>query len=256
VQAEKNQFTKFISGEVTLVIPVYQRNYDWKVENCARLFEDIKTVIEKNKPHFIGTFVYQQMSVGGASQEYIIIDGQQRIASIILLAKALYDSTDDDDLREDIRSRFIRHTTGRGLRNKCRLRPTEYDSATFDKLMSDAAFDEHNFTDDEKKSAMYKNYKFFRDKVSSSAGAEEKFCDAIGRLIVVSISIDSNENPQEIFESLNSTGLDLSPADLIRNFLLMPLDYARQEELYKAYWLRLRIGYARRTTWKISSRSI
>lgn len=240
MQAEKNQFTKFISGEVTLVIPVYQRNYDWKVENCARLFEDILTVIKNNASHFIGTFVYQQMPVGGASQEYIIIDGQQRIASIILFAKALHDLIDDDDLREDIRSKFIRHTTGRGLRNKCRLRPTEYDSATFDKLMSDAAFDENKFTDDEKKSsAMYKNYRFFRDKISSSTVTAEEFCDAIGQLIVVSISLDANENAQEIFESLNSTGLDLSPADLIRNFLLMSLDYARQEELYKTYWLEI-----------------
>ena len=179
----------------------------------------------------------------GASWEYIIIDGQQRIASIILLAKALYDLTDDEDLREDIRSKFIRHTTGRGLRNKCRLRPTEYDRDTFDKLMSDAAFAEKIFTAQEKSSAMYLNYDFFRkkltEKLQDSSVTAEKLCDAIGQLNVVSISIDSNENPQEIFESLNSTGLDLSQADLIRNSLLMPLDYARQEKLYKIYWLRI-----------------
>lgn len=238
MQASEEKFTKFISGEVTFVIPVYQRNYDWLKTNCERLFNDILNIIEKSKPHFIGTFVYTYDPSVGAPQEYIIIDGQQRITSIILFAKALYDLTEDTDLKEDIRSRFIKHTTGRGLKNKCRLRPTEYDRATFEKLMADDAFDENNFTTQEKSSALYRNYMFFREKISGSSQPKEKLCDALSQLNIVAIML-KEENPQEIFESLNSTGLDLTKADLIRNFLLMPLAYDVQEELYKTYWLEI-----------------
>ena len=239
MDAGVQQFTKFISGEITLVIPVYQRNYDWKTANCEQMFNDIVQIIENNEPHFIGTFVYQYDPVVGALQEYIIIDGQQRITSIILFAKALYDLTDDADLKEDIRSNFIKHTTNRRLKNKCRLRPTEYDRATFEKLMSDDAFSENNFTPQEKDSTLYRNYIFFREKISKSTITLEKFCDSISQLNVVSILLKEKEKPQEIFESLNSTGLDLSQADLIRNFLLMPLNYQQQEELYKNYWLKI-----------------
>ena len=237
MDAGVQQFTKFISGEIILVIPVYQRNYDWKTANCEQLFEDIVHIIDSGKPHFIGTFVYQYKPTLKAPQEYIIIDGQQRITSIMLFAKALYDLTDDEELKFDIKANFLKHITGRELKNKCRLCPTEYDRPTFEKLMADE-FDENNFIPDEKKSALYNNYRFFREKVSASAISKEDLCNAINQLKVVSILLQ-DENPQEIFESLNSTGLDLTKADLIRNFLLMPLDYDEQETLYKNYWLKI-----------------
>lgn len=238
MQASEEKFTKFISGEVTFIIPVYQRNYDWRKADCQQLLNDIENIIANAKPHFIGTFVYTYDPAVGTPQEYVIIDGQQRITSIILFAKALYDLTDDADLKEDIRSKFIKHTTGRGLKNKCRLRPTEYDRVTFEKLMRDEGFDENNFSDTEKSSAMYRNYLFFREKISVSTFLKEDLCDAISQLNIVAIML-KEENPQEIFESLNSTGLALAKADLIRNFLLMPLAYEVQEELYKDYWLEI-----------------
>lgn len=238
MQASEEKFTKFISDEVTLVIPVYQRNYDWRQIDCDRLFNDISNIIINSKPHFIGTFVYTYDPSVGAPQEYIIIDGQQRITSIILFAKAIYDLTDDADLKEDIRSKFIKHTTGKYIKNKCRLRPTEYDRATFEKLMRDEGFDENNFTIQEKSSAMYRNYIFFRKKITASSQTKEELRDAISQLNIVAIML-KEENPQEIFESLNSTGLTLTKADLIRNFLLMPLAYEVQEELYKDYWLEI-----------------
>ena len=238
MQASEEKFTKFISGEVTFVIPVYQRNYDWRQIDCDRLFNDISNIITNSKPHFIGTFVYTYDPSVGAPQEYIIIDGQQRITSIILFAKALYDLTEDTDLKEDIRSKFIKHTTGKYLKNKCRLRPTEYDRVTFEKLMTDDAFDENNFTIQEKSSALYRNYVFFRKKIAASSQTKEKLCDAISQLNIVAILL-KEENPQEIFESLNSTGLALKKADLIRNFLLMSLSYDEQQELYKKYWLEI-----------------
>ena len=228
VQARACTFTEFISGNIILVIPVYQRNYDWRKANCEQLFNDIVGIIKNKKPHFIGTFVYQYNYSGiGAPQEYVIIDGQQRITSIILLAKALYDSTKNADLKNNIRTKFI-----------CSLRSNKFDRVIFEKLMTDGGFDESDFSEEEKNSPMYLNYRFFREKISASPLTHEEFCQAIAQLNVVYILLQE-ENPQEIFESLNSTGLDLTKADLIRNFLLMPLPYAKQEELYKNYWLKI-----------------
>ena len=232
VQAEEKSFNDFIAGDVTCVIPVYQRNYNWKVENCRRLFDDIISIIEDDKrdaQHFIGTFVYRKEQDISIFNKYIIIDGQQRIVSIILFVRALCNFA-DEDLKTDINARFLRHTSGQ-MKNSCRLRPTEFDAAVFAKIMDGA----EGFTNDEKNSSMYRAYDFFRNAIAAEHIAPQKLFNAIPRLKVVGIRLD-NEKPQEIFESLNSTGLDLSEADLIRNFLLMNADYAEQERLYKNYW--------------------
>lgn len=236
MQASVMRIDEFISDKRTLVIPVYQRNYDWLKANCERLFDDVELIARDGKDHFIGTFVYQYKPAAGIFQEFVIIDGQQRITSITLFAKALFDLADDDGLKEDIHATFIKHGKGE-LKGKCKLRPTEYDRAVFDKLMVDD-FDENNFTPQEKSSVMYRNYIFFREKVSDSPLMLSNLYNAIYKLKVVSILLQE-ENPQEIFESLNSTGLALSKADLIRNFLLMPLPYDLQETLYKTYWLEI-----------------
>ena len=153
MQASVMQVNDFIADKRTLVIPVYQRNYDWKISNCEQLFDDVEFIAKNGGEHFIGTFVYQHKPAAGIFQEYVIIDGQQRITSIILFAKALCDLTDDEELKRDIRSTFIKHSGGK-LKGKCKLRPTEYDCATFEKLMSDD-FNENNFTPQEKDSALY-----------------------------------------------------------------------------------------------------
>ncbi len=236
VQASVMRIDEFISDKRTLVIPVYQRNYDWKTTNCEKLFDDVEFIAQSGKEHFIGTFVYQHKPAAGIFQEFVIIDGQQRITSTILFAKAIYDSTDDEDLREDINSTFLKHDKGE-LKGKSKLRPTEYDRATFEKLMAEN-FDENNFNAEEKNSALYRNYLFLCEKISESPFKLKELHEAIYQLKVVSILLQ-DENPQEIFESLNSTGLDLTKADLIRNFLLMPLEYDEQERLYKNYWLEI-----------------
>ena len=234
MDAKKFWLHDFISEKRTFVIPVYQRNYAWRTENCRQLFDDIEHIVENGKPHFIGTFVYQENACADIFRELVIIDGQQRITSLILFAKALYDLTDNEDDKEDIYSTFIKHTRG-DLRGTCKLRPTEFDAPVFAKIING----ETNFTDNEKKSAMYANFTFFRKKISESQHAPKAFFNATGKLTVVSILLDEKEDPQEIFESLNSTGLALTKADLIRNSLLMSLEYNLQEELYKSCWLEI-----------------
>ncbi|MBR4383757.1 MAG: DUF262 domain-containing protein [Selenomonadaceae bacterium] len=237
MDAKKFWLPEFISEKRTFVIPVYQRNYDWKVANCEKLFEDIKRIIEKGKPHFIGTFVYKENSGADIFRELVIIDGQQRITSTILFARALCEFA-DENLKDDIRSTFIKHSRG-DLQGKCKLCPTKYDRAVFEKLMSDVPFDETNFTDAEKKSYMYVNFACFRKAIAESNLKPKDLQTALHKLNVVVISLDDEENPQAIFESLNSTGLALTKADLIRNFLLMSLEYSLQEELYTTCWLEI-----------------
>lgn len=237
----QDSLDQFIAGKKSFTIPVYQRKYDWQKIHCQQLFDDIKRIIVNDKPHFLGTFVYQKKLIAGSNnfEEYIIIDGQQRITSIILLAKALLNFIEDEEIREEILDNLIKHSNGKGMKNKCKLNPTDYDKNIFEKIMNQDIFDESSFDDDEKNFGIYKNYLFFKEKISECEYSADEIYNAIQRLNIVGINVEIGENPQEIFESLNSTGLYLTQSDLIRNYLLMSLDYDCQEEFYKKYWLEM-----------------
>ena len=221
--------TDFISGEKVCVIPVYQRNYDWKKSHCDQLFNDLESLLNQKKPeHFLGTVVYQSRK-SNTFTEQIIIDGQQRITSVILLAKAVHDLSDNEELRERIFTAFIKNSK---FDAEFKLRPSEFDSEVFKKLMNDETFS------DMETSRLYLNYKFFKEKIANSGYELSAIREAINKFQIVALKL-GNENPQEIFESLNSTGKDLTQTELIRNFLLMDLESNAQERFYKNYWLTL-----------------
>ena len=240
MEVGKERLADFIGDKRIFTIPVYQRNYDWQIDNCKKLFYDIENVIGKDKNHFLGTLVYQQISTANILQELIIIDGQQRITSILLFIKALYDLTDDEDIKEEIKTSFLKKFKA-NPEHPFKLKPIEYDREIFEKLLNYDEFNENNFSSAEKSKNIYKNYYLFKVLIKNSINRTEnsitisQFYEAVYKLEIVKILLDM-ENPQEIFESLNSTGLDLSNTDLIRNYLLMPLDYDHQEDLYKKYW--------------------
>lgn len=238
MKAEKQSFDDLMDGTNFFTIPVYQRKYDWKQVHCQQLFDDLKKIIISGKSHFIGTFVYQKKKYTGFT-DHIIVDGQQRITSIVLLVKSLCNMIDDEELKEEILGKYIKHTLGRGIKNKCKLKPTEYDRDVFEKIMAHDDFNENYFNDLEKSSVMYKNFVFFREKISECEYSPQEIYEAIQKIDIVCINIETGENPQEIFESLNSTGLYLTQSDLFRNYLLMSLDYDDQEALYKKYWLEI-----------------
>ena len=234
MQIGKEPLANFIGGTKTFYIPVYQRNYDWQQDNCKQLLTDIELIIKKKRTHFFGTFVYQHIPTVGQYQKFIIIDGQQRITSTILLAKALYDLSNDEDEKINIKNSLLQHSQG-NFDYRFKLKPLEYDREAFEELMRCEDF--KNFPDEYKSANLYKNYNFFRNAVNDSQYTVNELFNAIYGLEIVGLLLDT-ENPQEIFESLNSTGIDLSNTDLIRNFLLMPLlQQNRQEELYEKYWL-------------------
>ena len=230
MQAAKIQLANIFQNNLTLIVPVYQRNYDWREEQCKQLFDDLKETVKKSNEHFMGAIVCQDRKLGGQFNEYVIVDGQQRISSIVILAKALYDSKADEDTKFSIQANFIKHFTPNS-KYAFKILPTEYDRAIFEKLMNGA-----EFSDAEKKSKLYSAYDCFKKEIEASNIEVSKLYTAIFNLQVVQIILD-NEQPQQIFESLNSTGKDLTETELIRNYLLMDLDSDFQEILYKEYWL-------------------
>lgn len=241
MDVNKDSVFSFISaGNATFVIPVYQRNYDWKKENCFQLFTDVMNLVGTNRTHFIGTICYKSHG----RHEFVIIDGQQRLTSIMLLMKAIYDLSDNDELREKISDQYLinKHKKLSEGGNKLKLKPIKKDEDVFDKLMgTDKAYDSEIFTSEDRTANIFKNYDYFREllqKEMQKGLSLDDIEEAVEGLEIVEISL-TDENPQVIFESLNSTGLGLTNTDLLRNYLLMSLEYKDQEDLYQNYWMRI-----------------
>ncbi len=239
MKTEQSKVTDLICGEKMFMIPVYQRNYDWKDKNCVQLFHDIERIAGTTEEHFLGTVVYTQGSgkYSGTAMcpNYIIIDGQQRLTSIILYAKALYDTIEDETIKSYIKDEFFENKKSKDEKFRIKLKPIKTDRNVFDKLINSSFFDETKLSDKERKSNIIRNYKIFKELLSKTHKPLEDMYSALFQLVIVNIILDK-ENPQMIFESLNSTGLDLQNTDLIRNYLLMSLDYEEQELLYECYW--------------------
>ena len=236
MRARENNLYRFLSGGKTrFVIPVFQRNYDWKYEQCERLINDIRVICNTDKEHFIGTICYKETD----RSELTIVDGQQRITSIMILLKALHDISQDSKLKEYIYNEILINKYTSNLDIKMKLKPIKKDESVYRKLIYQSSLNEKDFSNAEKLSNIYRNYIYFKMALQSLINEgykDTQIKEAIEMLEIVELEIE-DENPQVIFESLNSTGLDLTKADLIRNYVLMPLKYIDQEELYNKYWL-------------------
>lgn len=217
-------------------IPVYQRNYDWKKDNCLELFNDVINAYEKERTHFLGTVVQVQQDEEGGLKHYIIVDGQQRMTSIYLLLKALYDKSDEID-KEEIKGLLFNESSSHDFdkqeKNKLKLKPIKTDNEQFLFLMNDKQ------DKMDRNSNIWINYDYFCSLIDEKIKQEYKIkniLNGLKRLEIVMISLkEPNDDPQVIFERINSTGEDLKLADLIRNYLLMTdvnMDY-----LFEEYWL-------------------
>jgi len=217
------------------IVPVYQRNYDWSLANCKKLFQDIINAFNKDKKHFTGTIVYIRGFHSSRFDEDIIIDGQQRITTILILLKALLDKAkaiSDYKLQSEIPEYLFNKDSVEEL--KIKLKPVKSDKVPFTFLMKD----QHNELSSD--SNIAKNYNYFVKAINAELSKGLSLSDilyGVKKLEVVEIILDveKGDDPQTIFESINSTGMDLSIADLIRNFLLM--NETKQENLYEEYWL-------------------
>lgn len=235
MKADSIMLLEFIgASKRTFYIPVYQRNYDWKRVQCETLFKDLESLIKypQRESHFMGTVVYVEGDSTATFRAFSVIDGQQRLTTIMLLLKAIADSTDDEDIRDDIIESYLTNKRcPEELRIK--LKPMKSDALNYEKLIDG----QHKDLED---TQIRNNYNLFVELLNQSEYSIEQIYGAIQKLEIVYISLDAGkENPQLIFESLNSTGLDLTQADLIRNFLLMGQEHENQEYFYNKYWLRL-----------------
>ncbi len=223
------------TNKVLFQIPVYQRNYDWSQENCNRLLDDIKEIINTGEKHFLGTIVFMAAKETGFSlREYTIIDGQQRLTTMMLLLKALSDVAKiiGDECEEEIQDSYI-HNKHCAEEFKVKLKPIKTDNDQFLALLQD------KIEELDTEGNIYLNYEICKktfEKWVNTGITPTKVLQALEKLEIVQIVLEKGiDDPQVIFESINSTGLELSTADLIRNFLLMNAD--DQEKLYEDYWL-------------------
>ncbi len=226
----------FAPTQMILKIPVYQRNYDWTETNVRRLMEDIKTVVEEKKPHFIGAIVYMESQNSDLGMpEYLIIDGQQRLTTITLLLQALKDLCDESDKDQKTAKQIETWLTNMFAPEeyKIKLKPIKSDNVQYEALLN------HDLDIIDQNSHIYKNYEVARKAFVSwikSGITPQEILNALRQLQVVGISLKKGEDdPQIIFESINSTGVALTNSDLIRNFLLMS-DHD-QDRLFEEYWL-------------------
>lgn len=246
MKAGETQFVTFLSQNQQLIIPVYQRTYSWGISQCRQLWEDLMRVIENNiEAHFIGSIVYVSdgLYVNTETQNYLVIDGQQRLTTISLLFLAIRDKLKNNNgfstNERQITNQFlINEFASQDKKNKLCL--TQNDKVIFEKLLNGQRIEEN-----EKQNKIWENYNYFVKGLNDTNINIDELYSGIRRLIIVSIVLDrSNDNPQLIFESLNSTGLDLSQSDLIRNYVLMGLENSLQEKIYNEYWLPMEKFFA------------
>ena len=235
MKGDAQPLIKFFDGsDKRFIIPLYQRNYDWKEENCEQLFNDLLNLHESNrKSHFFGSIV---SSIQPGTEDRYIIDGQQRITTVSLLLIAMVNAQ-KEGLIEAVDSKLVEKIFKRYLvdeyqedERKVKLKPIKKDMEAFDALLyksREQYIKESNVT---------RNYDFFYDRVIRSGLTIDELFETIKKLEVINIRLDADDDPQLIFESLNSTGLDLSEADKIRNYLFMSLSPTEQDDLYNRFW--------------------
>lgn len=235
------------NNDVTFFIPPYQRNYEWLTDNCRVLLSDVKKVAASNltdvkTEHFFGSIVYVVEESGfGLPDKYVLTDGQQRITTTMLLLMALRDSINDPAYQDTIQRRYLENDRAdNSVEYKIKLKQVETDWEAYMLLVL-----RRDVPAVLKNSAVHQNYLFFLKALEPFPDAEKKSLLEKGlmRFSIISIQLEPDrnpwENPQEIFESMNSLGKPLSLADLVRNYLLMGKSTRQQTELYNGYWLTL-----------------
>lgn len=237
MDARKANIYKFLSGDKQYIIPVYQRIYSWEIEECKRLWFDIVDMQKKNKNgHFVGSIVsITENDSPSDMSKFTIIDGQQRITTLMLLLLALRDYAFIHREEKSINWKKINNSF---LKN-----PDEDDDSQYKLLLTETDKDilisliEKRPIDENLNSRLISNYNYFFSNIKNMDLSLQDIYEAIGKLQIVNINLDrTSDEPQVIFESLNSTGKELSKSDLIRNFVLMGLDNKQQKDIYKNIW--------------------
>lgn len=247
MKATETRFFDFLRKSPQFSIPIYQRTYSWTEPQCRQLWDDILRAgrDERINSHFMGSIVYIE---GGLYQvstqsQVLVIDGQQRLTTVSLLLEALARKLGDG-------AEPVDGFSAKKLRNYYLLNSYEKDEQRYKLLLTQtdkktllALLDQEELPEAHSL-RLKQNFEFFEKQLASLGDKIEALCKGLTKLMVVDISLSRDQdNPQLIFESMNSTGLELSQADLIRNFVLMGLEPEHQAHLYKKHWRPMEIGF-------------
>lgn len=238
MQGESTKLEWYMSAaSARFDIPVYQRNYDWRKKHCKQLFDDLIRIIKQNrKSHFFGSMI-SVLDHYGSEIEFLVIDGQQRLTTISILCVAMYNilrsykvaCEEQDYLAACIWVKFLVDEEVRAQKN-IKMRNIREDQEAYLKL----------FTNDPKQfimdSHITENYLYFFNRILQQEIPIDKLYEAITRLEIIKITLDKDDDPQLVFESLNSTGLALEDADKIRNFVFMGMTREEQVYYFENYW--------------------
>lgn len=249
IPQEQKLLSMLSNNDVTFFIPPYQRNYEWTEEQCKVFLDDVIKTYDLNSKgekaeHFFGSITFFQTEAAfGQPNKLVLIDGQQRVTTTMLFLVALRDIIKDPNIVSYIDKKYLRNeNVADDTEYKIKLKQVETDWVAYKNII---LADE--LTEKEKNSAVYRNYKYFtnrflelKDQGYVLSSLIENGLDKFS-VITIQLQPDKNpwENPQEIFESMNSLGKPLSLADLVRNYLLLGLDADTQSFLYGQYWLHI-----------------
>ncbi len=237
MDARKGNIYEILNGNRQFLIPVYQRYYSWDVEQCKRLWNDIAEMQKRGREgHFVGSIVnIAEQAMPTGVQKYMIIDGQQRMTTLSLLLIALRDYAVKNPDDTTINARRINNML---LKNEYETGDERYKLllTESDRDILKCLVEEKPIPDDTR-SKLLDNYRFFASKIADKELLPAEVYESIGKLQIVNITLDRLvDDAQAIFESLNSTGKELSESDLIRNYVLMGLEPAEQTYVYEHLW--------------------
>jgi len=237
MEAKETNFLRFLNSPKQLVIPIYQRTYSWKEKECNQLWKDIikAGADDEISGHFIGSIVYVEKGLYQVSTlpRLLVIDGQQRLTTLSLLISALCNHIKEKKLQttlnpDRLSSYYLLNEQEDG-EDKYKLILTKSDKKALFKILDKLELTEEDSI------RIKENYEFFKEEIQNND--LNTIHKGLSKLIIIDVSLDrEKDNPQLIFESLNSTGLELTQADLIRNYILMGLEKQKQEDIYTNYW--------------------
>ncbi|MAG63441.1 hypothetical protein CMO84_07960 [Candidatus Woesearchaeota archaeon] len=246
MKATEAKLLDFLKKSPQFIIPIYQRTYSWTESQCRQLWEDVIRAGSNDgiSAHFVGSIVYIEKGLYQVSSQspLLIIDGQQRLTTVSLIVEVL--------ARHLGESEPVDGFSAKKLRSYYLLNPLEDNERRYKLLLTQT--DKQSLLsimDQKSLPAEYslrvkENFDYFEKKVQERGDNLAPLCNGLAKLMVVDISLSRDQdNPQMIFESMNSTGLELSQADLIRNFILMRLEPAHQDRLYTDHWRPMEVAF-------------
>ena len=243
--AVQHNLLQFLKKAHQFQIPIFQRTYSWTEGECQQLWDDI--LRSGSDPtitsHFTGSIVYIQKGAAGVASPFLVIDGQQRLTTVSLILEALARQLENgaepvtDFTARKIRGQYLLNPLYDG-EDRYKLVLTQTDKDTL------KAFLDHAPLPSDQSLRMKSNFRFYKRRIDRLGGDLAPLCHGLSKLMIVDVALtQGQDNPQLIFESMNSTGRELSQADLIRNFILMGLDTGHQEQLYNYHWRPMELAF-------------